>query len=170
MRKITSRAVSRLVVLVLAVALSGCGLAQSLQDRMDRRQLQRRFGIPGGAELVSYEGYPSMVGFGQREGLRVDAVYRLTDAQERVFMESSLARDWRTLPIPAAERDRMKGYAGEVPLDSERGVYLARTAGNDVMRAKETVPVSEVDHLADLILGVLDSDTNLLHVRIASGY
>jgi hypothetical protein len=167
---VAAAAVPAVAAFAFATLLAGCGLPQGVQDRLDQRQLRERFGIPRGAELLAYEGYPSMVGFGQREGLNIGAVYRLTDEQERVFTESSLRGDWRPLPMPLEHRGRMRGLAGDVPLDLEQGIYTASTAGSDVMRARDTVPISEVAQPADLILGVLDSETNQLHVRIASGY
>jgi hypothetical protein len=165
-----TRASVLVAALLAALALSGCGLPQGIQDRLDQRHLRRHFDIPRGAKLLRYEGYPSMVGFGQREGLHIEAVYGLTDEQEHVFITSSLAADWRRLPIPGAEREQVRVYSGDVPLDLERGIYTARTAGNDVLRAGETVPVSEAARLSDLIIGVLNMETNELHVRIASGY
>jgi hypothetical protein len=171
MRTVPGRSAALAVVVAsVALMICACGLPQGLQDRLDQRRLRRRFGIPRGAELISYEGYPSMVGFGQREGLRVSAVYRLTDEQESSFVSASLAGEWRRLPMQDVELARARSYAGDVPLALSEGIYLARTAGDDALRARETLPVSEVEHPSDVIIGVLDSETNRLYVRIASGY
>ena len=155
---------------LLVAGLVGCGPPRLVQDWMDRRQLKRHFGIPDGASLLEYDGYPAMVGFGQREGLTISAVYHLTDEQEAQFVESSRSRGWDSLPIPEQERETMGRYVRDVPVDLENGIYLALTAGDNVLWARRTRPVAEVGVRGDLIFGVMDTDSNELHVVVTARY
>jgi hypothetical protein len=165
------RAAAVLAATLAAVAvLTGCAVTQEGQDLVDQRHLRRHLGIPGDFELVSYDGFPITVGFGQREGLNLTAVYALTDEQEVAFIADAMERGWQRLPMPAGDRDKMGRLSGDVPLDDVRGIYLARTVGNEVLRSRSSRPLSEVARPNDLILGVLDTDTNRLYARVASGY
>jgi hypothetical protein len=155
---------------IVAAVFVGCAVTQEGQDRIDQRHLRRHLGIPGDFEVVSYDGFPITVGFGQREGLNVTAVYSLTHEQQDSFREDALERGWQQLPVPTADRDKIGWLAGDVPLDGVRGIYLARTVGNEVLRSKDSRPLSEVARPNDLILGVLDTSSNRLYARVASGY
>jgi hypothetical protein len=167
-------------LLLVAAVLIGLGLLAwsillgfppgVLQEWMDERALRRHLGIPSTFERIAYDGYPSMMGFGQREGLEISATYRLTDAQEDRFLTDAQARGWGLLPIPDEVRSRILFQGFNAPLDAERGVFLCRTVGNDVLRAVETRSCTDVDTLADMILGVLDIDRNALYAVVRAGY
>jgi hypothetical protein len=57
-----------------------------------------------------------------------------------------------------------------IPLDAKNGYYFCRTAGNDVLKAKETKPCDEVDNPNDIIFAILDTDNKELSVIVTSGY
>jgi hypothetical protein len=136
---------------------------------MDERALRRRFGVPSSFERIVYRGYPSMVGFGQREGLDISAAYRLTDRQESTFLAAT-SDGWAALPIPDDVRSRILFRGLPVPLEAQNGLFLCRTAGDDVLHANHTQPCGQVRDLHDVILGVLDTDRHELHVVIRAGY
>ena len=50
------------------------------------------------------------------------------------------------------------------------GLYLCRTAGNDVLHARKTRPYWEVGRLGDAILGVYDREARRLTLEVGSGY
>ena len=76
-------------------------------DERDQRALRNHFSIPPSFNLVRYDGYPEMVGFGQREGLDISAVYELTDEQLAEFVNSISSRGWQKLPIPDQLKDKI---------------------------------------------------------------
>jgi len=47
----------------------------------NQRDLQRHFGLSPETPLLESDGYPAAVGFGQREGLQIEAVYQLSPPQ-----------------------------------------------------------------------------------------
>jgi hypothetical protein len=155
---------------ILSLAMLSCAGTNAVQAWFDHRALRRHFAIPTGFDLVSYDGYPSMVGLGLREGLELSARYRLDSEQAATYLEQALATDWRPLPIPDSIRSKMLFQGMKIPLDAQEGIYLCRTAGDDVLHARETRPCADVDYLHDIIIGVLDTSTNDLFVVIRSGY
>lgn len=159
-----------LFALLISGSRAGCGPSQPAQDSGDQAQLRRIFGIPEGCELVSYDGYPSTVGFGQREGLALSAVYRLDGSQAREFVDSSLSEGWRELPIPESVRIRIPFQGLTVPLGAMHGIYTCRTAGDNVLYAASTHPVEEAGSVQDILIGVFDSETSLLSVEVRSAY
>ena len=140
------------------------------QDRLDQRSLRRHFDLPSDLRLVEYDGYPAEVGFGQREGLNIRAVYQLSEKQAGSFSRQSVEKGWSPLPIPADIRDRIRRYVAPGPLELSSGLYLCRTAGHNVLHAWVTRPCAAVEMPNDVILGVLDADTNRLHLQVSSGY
>jgi hypothetical protein len=158
-----------LLFLALVTVLRGNPL-QAVQDWSDRYELRRHFKIPMGYELISYAGYPGMAGFGQREGLEISAVYRLTDHQVTKFVSDSKSDGWESLPIPWEVRSKISFREMAVPLEAHTGIYVCRTAGDEVLRARDTKPCSCVDRLNDVIIGVLDTTSNTLYLTIRSGY
>ncbi|MBN1975792.1 MAG: hypothetical protein JW918_00190 [Anaerolineae bacterium] len=148
---------------------------QATQDQADQQALGRFFGIPSDLELVSYDGYPPQVGFGQREGLDISAVYRFDDAQEEEFIQQATSAGWQPLPVPEDVRLRIEAFeAGgikvKVPWRAQTGIFSCKTAGNNVMYAEETIPCSAVDNLGDIVIGVLDTDSNRLFVAVRAAY
>jgi hypothetical protein len=142
------------------------------QDAAHRSLARLRgiFGIPEGCELVSYDGYPSTVGFGQREGLALSAVYRLDGSQAREFVDRSLSEGWRELPVPDSVTACIPFQGLTVPLGAMQGIYTCRTAGDNVLYAASTRPVEEAGSVHDVLIGVFDSETNLLSVEVRSAY
>ena len=141
-----------------------------IQDRLDQRALRRHFDLPSGLELVEYDGYPSEVGFGQREGLNIRAVYQLSDKEAGKFGRRFAERGWSPLPIPADIQQRIRRYAAPGPIELASGLYVCRTAGHNVLHAWITRPCAAVERQNDVILGVFDPDTNRLYLQVASGY
>jgi len=152
----------------LSLALNGC--AQPLQDMIDRAALRALFGLPAGAELVEYQGFPSMVGFGQREGLRLRAVYDLSQAEAAAFLEQARDGGWQPLPISAGLLRHIPFREFPVPLDRTRGLFVCRTAGDQVLHPARTVDCLEVRHLNDLIFGVFDSVERRVWIGVQAGY
>jgi hypothetical protein len=159
-----------LFALLLSGSRAGCGPSQPAQDSSDQARLRRIFGIPEGCELVCYDGYPSTVGFGQREGLALSAVYRLDGSQAREFVDRSLSEGWRELPIPEGIRIHIPFQGLTVPLGAMQGIYTCRTAGDNVLYAASTRPVEEAGSVHDILIGIFDSETSLLSVEVRSAY
>ena len=163
---------SRLAVglLALALLLGGCGGAQGVQDTKDQAALRRLFGLPGRAEVVSYSGHLAMVGVGQREGLGLRARFQLEPEQAMAFLETAAEAGWEPLAIPAGLMGRIPFRELDVPLDRTDGLYLCRTAGDNVLHAETTRSCAETADFHDLILGVYDPSTQTVWVTVRSGY
>ena len=157
-------------LLGLALLLGACSGAQGVQDAIDQAALRRRFGLPRRAEVVNYRGYPSMVGFGQREGLGLSATFQLEPEPAQAFLERAAEAGWEPLPIEAGLVERIPFRELEVPLNLSQGAYLCLTAGNEVLHAKHTRSCDEVVQFHDIIFGVFDSTTNQVWVTVRSGY
>jgi len=162
------RALITAVCCGLSLALGGC--AQPLQDMIDRAALRALFGLPAGADLVEYQGYPSMVGFGQREGLRLRATYDLSQSEAAAFLEKASDRGWQPLPISAGILGHIPFREISAPLDRTRGLFLCRTAGDEVLHPSSTRNCLEVLRLNDLIFGVYDSAERRVWVSVQAGY
>ena len=157
-------------LLGLALLLGACSGAQGVQNAIDQAALRRRFGLPRRAEVVNYRGYPSMVGFGQREGLGLSAAFQLEPEQAQAFLETAAEAGWEPLPIEAGLVERIPFRELEVPLNLSQGMYLCQTAGNEVLHARETRSCAETPAFHDLILGVYDSTEDQVWVTVRSGY
>jgi hypothetical protein len=155
-------------VMILAAVFSFCA-CQATDDR-DREQLLRHFGIPPDTQVIEYHGYPARVGFGQREGLQVSATYRFTEGQLAAWLPQARSNGWQPLPIPAETRQKILYKGMKVDLDAAQGLYLCRTAGDNVLHAKITRPCGEVQRMNDIIIGTLDPISRHLHVTVRSGY
>jgi hypothetical protein len=155
---------------VLCASRPSCGGPQEVRDSADLERIREIFGIPEDFELVSYDGYPSSVGFGQREGLELSAVFQLTGGQAHGFVADRLASGWSELPMPEGVVASIPFRGLPVPVDALQGVYICLTAGDDVLYARETRPVAEGDRINDLILGVLDTTEDRLYVMVRSAY
>ncbi len=164
------KAISRWIIAALTLAALGSVSCQPLQDVRDKRALRRLFGIPSGVKLVAYDGYPWMVGFGQREALSVRAAYELTPRELDRFLKTEVPKRWEPLPVPEAVRAKIPFRDLDGPLDTRTGFYLCRTAGDNVLYAKKTRPCACVEQLNDIILGVLDTNARRLSVVVHSAY
>lgn len=156
----------RVVILAAVFIVSAC---QS-QDEMDREQLRRHFGIPPGVQMIEYHGYPARVGFGQREGLQVSAKYRFTEGELAGWLPQAQANGWQPLPVPAEIRQRIPYKGLKIDLDGAEGLYVCRTAGDNVLHARKTRPCAEAQRMNDIIIGTLDPATRQLSVTVRSRY
>jgi hypothetical protein len=152
------------------MAISIVGYPSLIQDWLDRRAMQRHFELPRGFDLVDYDGYPPMVESIQREGLQISAVYQLNETQAERFTHQAQNRGWETLPLPPQTYAKTKHLREVVPLLTQTGICICRTAGNDVLHARHTRPCASVGRLSDVILGIFDGQTNKLFPVISSGY
>jgi hypothetical protein len=163
-----------LVVLFLSpftfFVVSIFGYPPLIQDRLDHRAIQRHFDLPRGFDLITYNGYPPVVGFGQREGLQISAVYQFSETQAVNFTRQAPASGWESLPIPPHTYTKTQHLREVVPLQTHTGIYICKTAGHDVLHTTSTQLCDSVDYLSDIILGIFDSHTNRLYLVISSGY
>jgi len=155
------------ILVLLAIFLNSC---QWLTDNSDKTALEKHFEIPEDAEMVAYDGFPTMVGFGQREGLNISAKYLLSDKDMNKWIKNMSSKGLKTLPIPTECRDKLWFEDKLVPIDTKTGFYYCRTAGNDVLNADSTKLCEQVDNLNDIIFAILDTDRKGLSVIICSGY
>jgi hypothetical protein len=155
----------------LILVCAGLGLAPTpVQEWRDERAVRRLFDVPSGYERTYYDGFPAMVGFGQREGLEISVGYRLTERQAEVFLRQAAADGWKSLPIPEAVRSKILFQGLRIPMESDSGLFLCQTAGNDVLHARQTRACQSAPSLPDIILGVLDADRAELHLVVRAGY
>jgi hypothetical protein len=152
------------------MAISIIGYPPPIQDWLDRGAMQRHFGLPRGFDLVVYDGYPPVVGFMQREGLQISAVYQLSETQAARFTLDAQNKGWETLPLPSQTFAKTQHLREVVPLLTQTGIYICKTAGNDVLHARHTRPCDSIGYLSDVILGIFDGQTNKLYLVISSGY
>jgi hypothetical protein len=162
------------VTMAAAVALLSAGdcarPSGERQDRADLARLKEIFGVPGEARLVSFDGYPASVGFGQREGLSLSAEFELPPDLVPAFLEERLEAGWRELPIPEEVAGRIPFEGLPVPLEASTGIYTCRTAGDDVLHAGGTVPVEDAAFVNDILVGVFETGTGRLSVAVRSAY
>ena len=123
---------------MVGLILGGCRSSQALQDRMDQSALRELFGLPRRAEVVEYDGYPPMVGFGQREGLGLSAAFQLEPEEAKAFLETAAEAGWEPLPIEAGLVERIPFRELDVPLHLSQGMYSCQTTGNEVLHAETT--------------------------------
>jgi len=152
--------------LLLFVATS----CQWLTDSSDKSALEKHFEIPDDAEMIAYDGFPTMVGFGQREGLNISARYLLNDEDMNEWIKNMKIKGLKNLPIESECRSKLWFKDKLIPVETKTGYYYCRTAGNDVLNATETKPCDEVDNLNDIIFAILDTEKKELSVIITSGY
>lgn len=189
---VSTKAFFRCGVLLLLI---GCQLSQSSTDRKDQAALVKQCQIPEYAVLEQYHGFPASNGFGQREGLRLSAKFRIPAEQSAAFEReaSEEASEWAPLPIPSEILQRIPFKLSIVNLTTKKGFYRCRTAGDNVLYARETstcatprqyvkdqsepprwrlkeVPLSSVESYSDLIISVYDKDSKSISAAIVSGY
>ena len=152
---------------MLLIFFNSC---QWLTDKSDKAALEKHFEIPDDAEMIAYDGFPTMVGFGQREGLTISAKYMLEDEDMNDSIKHMKAKGLKSLPIPTECRDKLWFKDELVSLDTQTGFYYCRTAGNDVLNADSTKSCDEVEHLNDIIFAILDTNKKELSVIVTSGY
>ena len=143
---------------------------QLLTDSSDKSALEKHFEIPDDAEIIAYDGFPTMVGFGQREGLNISAKYLLNDEDMNEWIKNMKIKGLKNLPIESECRSKLWFKDKLIPVETKTGYYYCRTAGNDVLNATKTKPCDEVDNLNDIIFAILDTEKKELSVIITSGY
>ncbi|MEN9800417.1 MAG: hypothetical protein RL653_4114 [Pseudomonadota bacterium] len=129
---------------LLIAALTAC----ESQDASDQRAVRRLCGLPSEAEVVTWNGYPGRVGFGQREGLSVAGTFKMPAGW------SAEASGYRAAPWPAA-REAAEHFQLGSAVDGARALRC-ETAGNDVLRARTTRPCEGGARTNDLILCTVD--------------
>ncbi|HVG38565.1 MAG TPA: hypothetical protein VM870_04720 [Pyrinomonadaceae bacterium] len=154
----------------LFVVLSGCAACFQSQEASDQAQLRRHFAIPADARVVEYKGFPETSGFGQREGLHLSARYHLTPGQMSAWAASARAKGWESLPPPPEVAQRMAFFGGEKLIGVRDGLYLCRTAGDDVLHAILTKPCAAVEKPNDILMGAADTGTGEIMVTVSSSY
>jgi hypothetical protein len=132
--------------------------------------LEDHFEIPDDAEMIAYNGYPTMVGFGQREALSISAKYKLNDDDMNSWIKKVQSKGLKPLPIEADCKNKLWFNDKLIPTDLKSGYYFCRTAGNDVLNAETTKPCDDVENLNDIIFAILNTEKNELSVIITSGY
>jgi hypothetical protein len=155
------------VFFVLLILTNSC---QQVTDSSDKAALRKHFEIPDDAEMIAYDGFPPMAGFGQREGLSISSKYKLKDEDMNSWIKNVQSKGLKKLPIEPECRTKLWFKNTLIPMDTQTGYYFCRTAGNDVLNATETKPCDEVDNLNDIIFAILDIEKKELSVIVISGY
>ncbi|MFN8876645.1 MAG: hypothetical protein ACK53A_05550 [Gemmatimonadota bacterium] len=127
-------------VMTLALLLVACGN----QDSADQRAVRRLCGLPDDAAVVSWDGFPSRSGFGQREGLEVAGTFRPSAGWR------AEAAGYRLTPWPEARAAAESAFRLGAVFDGARAIRC-ETAGDDVLRAARTRPCDAVPRPLDLI-------------------
>ena len=180
-----------LIVLFFFVT-SGC---QTLTNDSDQKALRRQCGIPNFAKLKDFDGFPTMSGFGQREGLNLTAKFIVP--KERVITFEKFLKEksseWSPLPIPDAILDRIMLPLSGVNLRATQGFFRCKLAGSNVLHERYTtscltpkswvmfkdnpprelrkgVSLGPIDYFPDIILSVYESDKQMISAGIASRY
>jgi len=156
-----------LLSILLATLFTSC---QWVTDQSDKSALEKHFEIPDDAEMIAYNGYPTMVGFGQREALSISAKYKLNDDDMNSWIKKVQSKGLKPLPIEADCKNKLWFNDKLIPTDLKSGYYFCRTAGNDVLNAETTKPCDDVENLNDIIFAILNTEKNELSVIITSGY
>ena len=128
------------------------------QDARDQRAVRRLCALPPDATVVSWSGYPAEVGFGQREGLSIEAEFAMPGRF------ALAAAGYRQPPWPAAREAAERSFRLGGMIDGARAIRC-ETAGNDVLNATATVACDTVPRPLDLVLCVVDAKSG--HVRAA---
>ena len=155
------------ILLLLLLLSTSC---QQVMDSSDKAALKKHFEIPDDAEMIAYDGFPPMAGFGQREGLSISSKYKLNDEDMNSWIKNMQSKGLKKLPIQTECRSKLWFKDNLIPMDIQTGYYFCRTAGNDVLNATETKPCDEVDNLNDIIFAILDIEKKELSVIVISGY
>ena len=143
---------------------------RQVTDETDKASSEEHFEIPDDAEMIAYDGFSTMVGFGQREGLTISAKYLLNDEDMNKWINNMQTKGLKKLPLESECKSKLWFDDKLIPIETDTGYYYCRTAGNDVLNATETEPCDEVDNLNDIIFAILDTDKKELSVIITSGY
>ncbi|MCW8810166.1 MAG: hypothetical protein OQJ93_06860 [Ignavibacteriaceae bacterium] len=155
------------VFFLLLLVTNSC---QWLTDSSDKSALEKHFDIPDDAEMIAYDGFPTMVGFGQREGLNISAKYLLSNEDMNEWIKNMQTKGLKKLPIDPECKSKLWFKDKLIPTETENGYYYCKTAGDDVLNATETRSCDEVDNLNDIIFAILDTEKKELSVIVTSGY
>jgi hypothetical protein len=156
--------------------LVGCGLARS-QDDLDRDEVRRLCGLPAEARVSSWHGYPAQMGFGQREGLYLHGEFELPARAWAAWFGSVPPADYQALPLSASARaaalsvlTRRHTLQFVLPELAGLGFVRCRTAGNNVLYARQTRACDAVAAPDDIILCVANRFTRRVSARVRSMY
>jgi hypothetical protein len=149
------------------VQVGGC---QFLTDDSDKKALRGRCHVPEYAEAIEYQGFPSMVGFGQREGLEVSGRFNLPSDHVETFEAFAKAEGWESLPIPPEIRPKILFRGMKVNLDAKVGRFRCRTAGDNVLYSTVSRLCRDVDNLSDIMISVYEKDKAEITAVVRSGY
>jgi hypothetical protein len=156
-----------IVFFLLLFVTNSC---QVITDNSDKAALEKHFEIPDDAEMIAYDGFPAMVGFGQREGLNISAKYLLSEKDMNKWIKHMQTKGLKKLPLESECKSKLWFDDKLIPIETATGYYYCRTAGNDVLNATEKKPCDEVENLNDIIFAILDTGKKELSVIITSGY
>ena len=81
------------ILLLLLLLNTSC---QQVMDSSDKAALKKHFEIPDDAEMIAYDGFPPMAGFGQREGLSISSKYKLNDEDKQLDKKHAEQRTKKT--------------------------------------------------------------------------
>ena len=154
----------------LIILFSACLIGCQSVDASDRRALREQCSIPEYAELVSYKGFPSTNGFGQREGLEVSGKFKIKSSEVVKFEKTAQWDGWEPLPIANTIRSKIRFKGMAINLDLEDGLYRCRTAGDNVLYTSVSKPCAEVEKLNDIMISVFDRKSNEFSAVVRSGY
>jgi hypothetical protein len=143
--------------LAVLAAFSAC----ESQDVSDQRAARRLCGLPAESAVAAWNGYPSSVGFGQREGLSVSGTFRPPAGW------SAEAAGYRASPWPSARASAEHFHLGS-DVDGALAVRC-ETAGDDVLHARSTRPCAGGARSNDLILCTVDGN-GLVRATVRSAY
>lgn len=189
------KVVRHVLIIAVTMLITSC---QIIADRNDQKALRKQCQIPTFAHLEHFNGFPYMNGFGQREGLDLSAKYKISNEQAIYFEKSVQRKDsqWRPLPIPPDILTKLANSyfkISDVNLNSSKGYFRCRTAGDDVLHKKETsscfnpkawvmvkkdpprweykeVPLESIDAFSDIIISVYDTASLIITAGVVSGY
>ncbi len=145
-------------LLALLVLFTAC----ESQDAADQRQARRLCGLPPEAAVVSWKGYPSRVGFGQREGLSVSGTFRPPSAW------TPASAGYRAAPWPSARTAAEAAFRLGHELDGAVALRC-ETAGNNVLHATRTSPCDGTARPIDVILCAVEPSGDV-RVTVRSAY
>ncbi len=68
------------------------------------------------------------------------------------------------------ENQLYERFRSQLPLDTENGIYQCRAAGDDIMHKPKVIYTSLQNDLNDFMFAVLDTDKQVLRIRVSASY
>jgi hypothetical protein len=119
------------------------------RDVADQRRVRVLCGLFPDATVVEWHGFPSQIGFGQREGLAISGRFRPGPGW------SAASAGYRPAPWPAARVAVDERFRLGLVIDGAIAVRC-EAAGDDVLFAQSTRPCDTQPTMNDVILCVLE--------------